>query len=325
MYFQIPLMILVIAPAIDGLRPEWREASANLGGEQLPLLALRRVPGAAALAPGRDDPALRQRLRRLRHRVRAHGRRREPRPADHRPEHRRRRALRIRTWARRWRFGMIVVIWLSMVPSTPCSSGAPRGGCDEAAALALARACGSCSARAYFLIPLAGDADLQPQSGTTGQCCSLSAYRGDPRRPGVLAARSEALVHARARDDRRRLLLLVPTVYWVHLSCRGCAPDRVPRAPAVRGAADHPRRRAARLLQGLRRSGSRAAARFLVAAYVILALPVHLLLARRGFPRDRRPHADRGVAEPRRDAGATTLFRVILPNIRARPRSAGRS
>ena len=31
LYFQIPLMILVIAPAIDGLRPEWREAAANLG------------------------------------------------------------------------------------------------------------------------------------------------------------------------------------------------------------------------------------------------------------------------------------------------------
>jgi putative spermidine/putrescine transport system permease protein len=31
LYFQIPLMILVIAPAIDGLRPEWREASSNLG------------------------------------------------------------------------------------------------------------------------------------------------------------------------------------------------------------------------------------------------------------------------------------------------------
>lgn len=31
LYFQIPLMILVIAPAIDGLRKEWREASANLG------------------------------------------------------------------------------------------------------------------------------------------------------------------------------------------------------------------------------------------------------------------------------------------------------
>ena len=31
MYFQLPLMILVIAPAIDGLRKEWREASSNLG------------------------------------------------------------------------------------------------------------------------------------------------------------------------------------------------------------------------------------------------------------------------------------------------------
>jgi putative spermidine/putrescine transport system permease protein len=31
LYFQIPLMILVIAPAIDGLRREWREASSNLG------------------------------------------------------------------------------------------------------------------------------------------------------------------------------------------------------------------------------------------------------------------------------------------------------
>lgn len=31
MYFQLPLMILVIAPAIDGLRREWREAAANLG------------------------------------------------------------------------------------------------------------------------------------------------------------------------------------------------------------------------------------------------------------------------------------------------------
>ncbi len=32
LYFQIPLMILVIAPAIDGLRREWREAVASLGG-----------------------------------------------------------------------------------------------------------------------------------------------------------------------------------------------------------------------------------------------------------------------------------------------------
>jgi putative spermidine/putrescine transport system permease protein len=31
MYFQFPLMVLIIAPAIEGLRREWREASDNLG------------------------------------------------------------------------------------------------------------------------------------------------------------------------------------------------------------------------------------------------------------------------------------------------------
>jgi putative spermidine/putrescine transport system permease protein len=34
LYFQLPLMILVIAPAIDGLRKEWREAASNLGAKQ---------------------------------------------------------------------------------------------------------------------------------------------------------------------------------------------------------------------------------------------------------------------------------------------------
>ena len=31
LYFQLPLMILVIAPALDGLKREWREAASNLG------------------------------------------------------------------------------------------------------------------------------------------------------------------------------------------------------------------------------------------------------------------------------------------------------
>ena len=30
-YFQIPLMVILIAPALDGLRREWREAAENLG------------------------------------------------------------------------------------------------------------------------------------------------------------------------------------------------------------------------------------------------------------------------------------------------------
>jgi len=31
LYFQFPLMVLIIAPAIDGLRREWREAAENMG------------------------------------------------------------------------------------------------------------------------------------------------------------------------------------------------------------------------------------------------------------------------------------------------------
>jgi putative spermidine/putrescine transport system permease protein len=31
MYFQIPLMVLIILPALEGLRPAWREAAENLG------------------------------------------------------------------------------------------------------------------------------------------------------------------------------------------------------------------------------------------------------------------------------------------------------
>ena len=31
LYFQFPLMVLIMAPAIDGLRQDWREASENMG------------------------------------------------------------------------------------------------------------------------------------------------------------------------------------------------------------------------------------------------------------------------------------------------------
>jgi putative spermidine/putrescine transport system permease protein len=47
MYFQFPLMVLIVAPALDGLKREWREASENLGASSsqywrhvaLPILA----------------------------------------------------------------------------------------------------------------------------------------------------------------------------------------------------------------------------------------------------------------------------------------------
>lgn len=41
MFFQFPLMILVITPALDGLKKEWREASENLGASHS--MYLRKV------------------------------------------------------------------------------------------------------------------------------------------------------------------------------------------------------------------------------------------------------------------------------------------
>ncbi len=35
MYFQFPLMVLIMAPALDGLKREWREASENMGASAL--------------------------------------------------------------------------------------------------------------------------------------------------------------------------------------------------------------------------------------------------------------------------------------------------
>jgi len=35
MYFQFPLMVLIMAPALDGLKREWREAAENLGASSM--------------------------------------------------------------------------------------------------------------------------------------------------------------------------------------------------------------------------------------------------------------------------------------------------
>ena len=48
MYFQIPLMVLVILPALEGLRPAWREAAANLGARSW---AYWRFVGGPVLFP----------------------------------------------------------------------------------------------------------------------------------------------------------------------------------------------------------------------------------------------------------------------------------
>ena len=60
-YFQVPLMVLVITPALEGLKPAWREAADNLGARQLAVLAARRRPGAVPVVPRRRAAAVRQR------------------------------------------------------------------------------------------------------------------------------------------------------------------------------------------------------------------------------------------------------------------------
>jgi putative spermidine/putrescine transport system permease protein len=44
LYFLIPLMVLTITPALEALRPQWREASDNLGAPRTP----PRTPSSAA-------------------------------------------------------------------------------------------------------------------------------------------------------------------------------------------------------------------------------------------------------------------------------------
>jgi putative spermidine/putrescine transport system permease protein len=47
-YFQVPLMVIVFLPAVDGIRPQWREATETLGGSTW--VYWRRVAGPL-LAP----------------------------------------------------------------------------------------------------------------------------------------------------------------------------------------------------------------------------------------------------------------------------------
>jgi len=43
-YFQIPLMVIVFLPALEGLRPQWREAAETLGASRLQYLTQVAIP-----------------------------------------------------------------------------------------------------------------------------------------------------------------------------------------------------------------------------------------------------------------------------------------
>ncbi|KAB6716457.1 MULTISPECIES: ABC transporter permease subunit [Roseobacteraceae] len=44
LYFQLPLMVLMITPALEGLRPEWREAAESLGASRMQYVARVALP-----------------------------------------------------------------------------------------------------------------------------------------------------------------------------------------------------------------------------------------------------------------------------------------
>ena len=69
LFFQIPLMILIIMPALDGLKHEWREAAEILGATPAQYWRMVALPILLPSPARHHAPALRQRLRRRRHRL----------------------------------------------------------------------------------------------------------------------------------------------------------------------------------------------------------------------------------------------------------------
>lgn len=169
---------------------------------------------------------------------------------------------------------------------------------------------------AYFLIPLVATLLFSLKGNVTGSCCTLANYGTilhDPqfwktiKTSSVLAVETIVLT----------LLLLVPTVYWVHL--------RMPRLRALIGFMAlvpfvvPPIILVVGLLDLYRGTPDWFYARpygFLVAAYVILAFPYMYFSLDTGF-RSIDVHT---LTEASQSLGAswhTTLLRVIIPNLKS--------
>ncbi len=169
---------------------------------------------------------------------------------------------------------------------------------------------------AYFFIPLLSTLLFSLKSNQTGKCCTAANYswvihNGDfwqtLKISALLALETIAI----------SLALFVPTIYWVHLrlprlrpviAFLALIPFVVPPIVMVVG-----------LLQVFRSSPAWFYAQpwgFLSAAYVILAFPYMFFSLDAGF-RSIDVHT---LTEASQSLGArwpTTLFRVILPNIRS--------
>jgi putative spermidine/putrescine transport system permease protein len=168
----------------------------------------------------------------------------------------------------------------------------------------------------YFVTPLVATLLFSLKSHQTGNCCSLASYGTILDDPQFLKSVRVSFVLA-LETIVVSLLLLVPTVYWVHLKLPrlrpvigflALVPFVVPPIVLVVG-----------LLGVLKGSPDWFYAKpygFLVAAYVILAFPYVYFSLDAGF----RAIDVHTLTEASQSLGATwrtTLLRVILPNIRA--------
>ena len=70
---------------------------------------------------------------------------------------------------------------------------------------------------AYFIIPLFATLLFSLKNDQTGKCCTLANYSYILHDPRVLEDDQAELHRLRSRRSSSRSLLLVPTVYWVHL------------------------------------------------------------------------------------------------------------
>ncbi len=171
-------------------------------------------------------------------------------------------------------------------------------------------------AAAYFIIPLFSTLLISLKSNQTGKCCTLANYswvihNGDfwhTLKISALLALETIVIS---------LIIFVPTIYWVHLrvpklrpviAFMALIPFVIPPIVMVVG-----------LLKVYKGTPSWFYAQpwgFLAAAYVILAFPYMFFSLDAGF-RSIDVHT---LTEASQSLGArwgTTLFKVILPNIRS--------
>jgi len=171
-------------------------------------------------------------------------------------------------------------------------------------------------ALAYFFIPLLATLLFSLNKNATGTCCSLAAYGTILHDHGFWHSLRISFLLA-LETIAICLLLFVPTIYWVHLKVPrlrpviaflALIPFVVPPIIMVVGLLN--------FYKGAPGWFYQQPWGFLVAAYVILAFPYMFFALDAGF-RSIDVHT---LTEASHSLGAswpTTLFKVVLPNIRA--------